>query len=87
MSNILSQRWLLSRRHFLRGLGATMALPGNVNTKIRYCTTIYTQDLLLKGQQDIKALVDTLRHGDLNVDRNTDLVDFAIFQREFATRR
>ena len=27
MSNILSQRWLLSRRHFLRGLGATMALP------------------------------------------------------------
>jgi hypothetical protein len=27
MSNILSQRWLLSRRHFLRGLGAVMALP------------------------------------------------------------
>ena len=27
MSNILAQRWLLSRRHFLRGLGATMALP------------------------------------------------------------
>src|SRR5436190_1418690 len=27
MSTILSQRWLLSRRHFLRGLGATMALP------------------------------------------------------------
>ncbi len=27
MSNILSQRWLLSRRHFLRGLGATVALP------------------------------------------------------------
>src|SRR5438477_6076197 len=27
MSNILSQRWLLNRRHFLRGLGATMALP------------------------------------------------------------
>jgi hypothetical protein len=27
MSNIMSQRWLLSRRHFLRGLGATMALP------------------------------------------------------------
>ena len=27
MSNILSQRWLLSRRHFLRGIGATMALP------------------------------------------------------------
>ena len=27
MSNILSQRWLLSRRHFLRGVGATMALP------------------------------------------------------------
>ena len=27
MSNILSQRWLLSRRHFLRGLGATMGLP------------------------------------------------------------
>ena len=25
--NILSQRWLLSRRHFLRGLGATVALP------------------------------------------------------------
>ena len=27
MSNILSQSWLLSRRHFLRGLGATIALP------------------------------------------------------------
>ena len=27
MTNILSQRWLLNRRHFLRGLGATMALP------------------------------------------------------------
>jgi hypothetical protein len=27
MSNILSQRWLLNRRHFLRGLGATIALP------------------------------------------------------------
>lgn len=27
MSNILKQNWLLSRRHFLRGLGATMALP------------------------------------------------------------
>ncbi len=27
MSNFLSQRWLLSRRHFLRGLGATVALP------------------------------------------------------------
>jgi len=27
MSNILSQRWLLSRRYFLRGIGATMALP------------------------------------------------------------
>jgi hypothetical protein len=27
MSNILHQRWLLSRRHFLRGLGATVALP------------------------------------------------------------
>src|SRR5712671_1481951 len=27
MSNILSQRWLLSRRHFLRGAGAAMALP------------------------------------------------------------
>lgn len=27
MSNILSQRWRLSRRHFLRGFGATMALP------------------------------------------------------------
>ncbi len=27
MSNILSQRWLLNRRHFLRGLGATVALP------------------------------------------------------------
>ena len=25
--NILSRRWLLSRRHFLRGLGATVALP------------------------------------------------------------
>ena len=27
MSNILSQKWLLNRRHFLRGLGATVALP------------------------------------------------------------
>ena len=27
MSNILSQRWIISRRHFLRGLGATVALP------------------------------------------------------------
>ncbi len=25
--NILAQRWLLNRRHFLRGLGATVALP------------------------------------------------------------
>src|ERR1700710_2086728 len=27
MSNIQSQRWLLNRRHFLRGIGAVMALP------------------------------------------------------------
>jgi hypothetical protein len=27
MPNIQSQRWLLNRRHFLRGIGATMALP------------------------------------------------------------
>jgi Protein of unknown function (DUF1552) len=27
MSNFLSQKWLLSRRHFLRGVGTTMALP------------------------------------------------------------
>lgn len=27
MSNILAQRWLLDRRHFLRGAGATVALP------------------------------------------------------------
>ncbi len=27
MSQFLSQRWLLSRRHFLRGVGAAMALP------------------------------------------------------------
>jgi len=27
MSHIQSQRWLLSRRHFLRGIGTTMALP------------------------------------------------------------
>ena len=27
MSNILSQRWLLNRRHFLRGAGAAVALP------------------------------------------------------------
>src|SRR6187397_2897935 len=27
MSNILKQNWLLSRRHMLRGLGATIALP------------------------------------------------------------
>src|SRR5580704_11369744 len=27
MSNFLSQKWLISRRHFLRGVGTTMALP------------------------------------------------------------
>ena len=27
MSHFLSQRWLLNRRHFLRGLGAAVALP------------------------------------------------------------
>ena len=27
MSNVQSNRWLLNRRHFLRGLGATLALP------------------------------------------------------------
>jgi hypothetical protein len=27
MSNILKQNWLLNRRHFLRGIGATLALP------------------------------------------------------------
>ncbi len=27
MSNILSQKWLLNRRHMLRGIGATIALP------------------------------------------------------------
>ncbi|MFN0076844.1 MAG: DUF1552 domain-containing protein [Prosthecobacter sp.] len=27
MSNILTQNWLISRRHFLRGVGATVALP------------------------------------------------------------
>ena len=27
MSNLLSQKWLLTRRHMLRGLGATIALP------------------------------------------------------------
>src|ERR1700733_11265265 len=27
MSNILSQKWLLNRRHFLRGVGAAVALP------------------------------------------------------------
>src|SRR6188768_1405030 len=27
MSNVLGQRWLLNRRHFLRGVGATVALP------------------------------------------------------------
>lgn len=27
MANLRSQRWLLNRRHFLRGLGATIALP------------------------------------------------------------
>jgi hypothetical protein len=27
MSNLLTQKWLLSRRHFLRGIGATVALP------------------------------------------------------------
>ena len=27
MSNILTQRWLLNRRHFLRGLGSAVALP------------------------------------------------------------
>src|SRR3954447_24563916 len=27
MGNILSQRWLLNRRHFLRGVGVAVALP------------------------------------------------------------
>src|SRR6195952_1699654 len=27
MSNIITQSWLLNRRHFLRGLGTTVALP------------------------------------------------------------
>jgi len=27
MSNIITQKWLLNRRHFLRGIGATVALP------------------------------------------------------------
>src|SRR5690606_15948985 len=27
MSNITTQRWLLNRRHFLRGVGAAVALP------------------------------------------------------------
>ena len=27
MSNIQSQRWLIDRRHFLRGIGTTIALP------------------------------------------------------------
>ena len=27
MSNIIMQRWLLNRRHFLRGVGAAVALP------------------------------------------------------------
>jgi len=27
MSNIVTQRWLINRRHFLRGIGATVALP------------------------------------------------------------
>ncbi len=27
MSNIITQRWLLNRRHFLRGVGASVALP------------------------------------------------------------
>src|SRR6478609_2767931 len=27
MSNILAQKWLLDRRRFLRGVGATVALP------------------------------------------------------------
>ena len=27
MSNILTQNWLISRRHLLRGIGATIALP------------------------------------------------------------
>ena len=27
MSTYLSQRWLLDRRHFLRGVGASVALP------------------------------------------------------------
>jgi len=27
MSNVINQRWLIGRRHFLRGLGASVALP------------------------------------------------------------
>jgi len=38
MSNILTQNWLLNRRHFLRGIGATVALPllnAMVPTRVR----------------------------------------------------
>ena len=39
MSNLLSQKWLLSRRHALRGLGATIALPLlNCMTPLRAAT-------------------------------------------------
>ena len=27
MAHVLSQKWLLNRRHFLKGLGVSMALP------------------------------------------------------------
>ena len=40
MAHFLSQRWLLNRRHFLRGLGVSVALPMlNCMRPIRAATT------------------------------------------------
>lgn len=40
MSSILAQKWLLDRRHFLRGVGASVALPLlNCMTPLRAATT------------------------------------------------
>lgn len=43
MSNIQSRRWLISRRHFLRGAGACLALPFLETMGISAQTTAQTR--------------------------------------------
>ncbi len=64
---------------------AVLAYPGSVDAKVRHCTTMYTQNLILGGQQEIKGVIEALRNGDLNLDGGTDLEDYARFQRAFGT--